>query len=214
MYPAIADRYRRAKGCAGAKTFAPPRPPRFHTGKMPRVITLHSIRVRVYYEDTDAGGIVYYANYLRFFERARTDWLRAAGISHQEMAQVEGLNLVVRDCAVQYLRPARLDDLLTVEVGLANPETDVGRASLRFSQRAVLVDQGAASAAAGGAETVLATGTVRVACMDRISGKPVALPRRVTRMISTQVSEQVSMQTSTSVPQQVFITPDGTAEQQ
>src|SRR5690349_22081736 len=112
-----------------------------HAGKIPAVITLHTIGVRVYYEDTDAGGIVYYANYLRFFERARTDWLRAAGVSHQEMAQAEGVNLVVRDCAVQYLRPALLDDLLAIEVGVADPAADIGRASLRLTQRALLAER-------------------------------------------------------------------------
>lgn len=157
------------------------------------MITLHSIRVRVYYEDTDAGGIVYYANYLRYFERARTDWLRAAGVSQREFSTLEGLNLVVRDCAVQYLRPARLDDLLEIEVGLANPATDVGRASLRFTQRALQVDGG----------TVLATGTVRVACVDLRAGRPVALPARIMTMVSKQVSS-VSIQ----------VTPDGTAQQQ
>ena len=158
------------------------------------MITLHSIRVRVYYEDTDAAGIVYYANYLRFFERARTDWLRAAGVSQQALSRVEGLNFVVRDCAVRYLRPARLDDLLDVEVGLADPATDVGRASLRFTQRALLSDGGA----------VLATGTVRVACVDLRAGRPVPLPERVMTVVSKQVSSRVSTQ----------VTPDGTAQQQ
>ena len=144
------------------------------------MITLHSIRVRVYYEDTDAGGIVYYANYLRFFERARTDWLRSAGVSHRELSQVEGLTLVVKDCAVQYRRPARLDDLLVVEVGVADPATDIGRASLRFSQRAMLSEGG----------EVLATGSVRVACVDLRAGRPVALPERVMRKVSEQVASR------------------------
>ena len=158
------------------------------------MITLHSIRVRVYYEDTDAGGIVYYANYLRFFERARTDWLRAIGVSHRELSQEQGLNLVVRDCAVQYRRPARLDDLLVVEVGLADPAGDIGRASLRFTQRALQAEGG----------EVLATGTVRVACVDLRAGRPVALPARVMKKVSEQVSSRVSTQ----------VTPDGTAQQQ
>jgi acyl-CoA thioester hydrolase len=165
-------------------------------GKIPRVITLHSIRVRVYYEDTDAGGIVYYANYLRFFERARTDWLRAVGVSHRDLSEREGLNLVVRDCAVRYLRPARLDDLLVIELGLADPATDIGRASLRFTQRALLADSGA----------ILATGTVRVACVDHRAGRPVALPVRVAAMLAKQVSS-ISTRLST-VPS------DGTTEQQ
>jgi acyl-CoA thioester hydrolase len=187
-----------------------------HTGKIPGVITLHSIGVRVYYEDTDAGGIVYYANYLRFFERARTDWLRAAGVSHQEMAQAEGVNLVVRDCAVQYLRPARLDDLLRIEVGVADPAVDVGRASLRFTQRALLAERTGDAPVCPGTESVLATGSVRVACMDRGSGRPVALPQRVMRLIQAGLPGQASMQSPTSVQQRALTgaLQDGTAQQQ
>lgn len=158
------------------------------------MIKLHSIRVRVYYEDTDAGGIVYYANYLRFFERVRTDWLRDIGVSHRELAQTPGLNLVVRDCAVQYRRPARLDDLLVIEVGIADPAKDIGRASLRFSQRALRADDG----------DVLVTATVRVACVDLRAGKPVALPERVLAKVTQRVSGQISTK----------VMPDGTAEQQ
>jgi acyl-CoA thioester hydrolase len=162
------------------------------------VITLHSIRVRVYYEDTDAGGIVYYANYLRYFERARTDWLRAIGVSHRELARTEGLGLVVRDCAIQYLRPARLDDLLEVEVGLADPAADVGRASLRFAQRARLAD------APDDRQGLLAAGSVRVACIDQRDGRPVALPRPIMNRLSEQLPARHA---STG------ITPDGTEQQ-
>jgi len=72
--------------------------------------------IRVYYEDTDAGGIVYYANWLRYFERARTDWLRALGFGHRALADEHGVLLVVRDVSVDYRRPARLDDQLVVDV--------------------------------------------------------------------------------------------------
>lgn len=195
-----------------------------HAGKIPAVITLHTIGVRVYYEDTDAGGIVYYANYLRFFERARTDWLRAAGVSHQEMAQAEGVNLVVRDCAVQYLRPALLDDLLAIEVGVADPAADIGRASLRLTQRALLAERpgsdgmtvGTARGSASGPETVLATGVVRVACMERRSGRPVALPQRVMRLIKAGVPGQGSGGNPGSVQLQASASSlqDGTAQQQ
>ena len=85
------------------------------------MIQLHSIDVRVYYEDTDAGGIVYYANYLRFFERARSDWLRAQGVDHQRLAAQDGLALAVRRCAIEYHRPARLDDLLAEQDTIGSP---------------------------------------------------------------------------------------------
>ena len=77
-----------------------------------------SVPVRVYWEDTDAGGIVFYANYLKFFERARTEWLRAAGVEQQRLRDETGLMFVVAETRLRYLAPARLDDLLTLT---ANP---------------------------------------------------------------------------------------------
>ncbi len=79
----------------------------------------HRQAIRVYFEDTDAAGIVYYANYLKFAERARTDMLRDFGVSHADMMKRDGLVLVVRRCEIDYLKPARLDDLLTVETEVA-----------------------------------------------------------------------------------------------
>ena len=75
-----------------------------------------STKYRVYYEDTDAGGVVYYANYLKFFERARTDFLRALNISQNELLQSEKLIFVVRRCEIDYVSPAKLDDLVEVYV--------------------------------------------------------------------------------------------------
>ena len=88
--------------------------------------------LRVYWEDTDAGGVVFYANYLKFFERARTEWLRALGIGQQRLMAEDGLMFVVADTALRYLRPARLDDLLEITVAV----TEAGRASLRLQQQA------------------------------------------------------------------------------
>ena len=92
---------------------------------------IHRQTIRVYFEDTDAAGIVYYANYLKFAERARTDWLRDLGISHVEMIKRDGLTLVVRRCLIDYLRPAHLDDELTVETELIK----LGGASVDLAQR-------------------------------------------------------------------------------
>ncbi len=78
----------------------------------------HSFPVRVYYEDTDAAGIVYYANYLRFIERARTEWVRALGVDQVQLRAEEGVVFAVRRIEADYLRPARLDDELTVETQL------------------------------------------------------------------------------------------------
>lgn len=78
-------------------------------------IAAHRLAIRVYYEDTDAAGIVYYANYLRFAERGRSEMMRAAGIDHARLFAETGVALAVRRCAVEYLAPARLDDLIEVE---------------------------------------------------------------------------------------------------
>ena len=91
----------------------------------------HRQAIRVYFEDIDAAGIVYYANYLKFAERARTDMLRDFGVSHAGMMKRDGLVLVVRRCEIDYLKPARLDDLLTVETEVAK----LGGASVDLRQR-------------------------------------------------------------------------------
>lgn len=123
----------------------------------------HVSRLRVYYEDTDAGGIVYYANYLRFFERARSDWLRALGVTHRDLAERDGIGFVVRDAAVQYLRPARLEDELDIDVRVV----ELGRASMRIGQHATRVAD----------QVLLAHGTVRVAAIETASGRPAPLPK-------------------------------------
>ena len=116
--------------------------------------------VRVYWEDTDAGGIVFYANYLKFFERARTEWLRALGHSQQEMVDTTGCMFVVQDTRVRYLRPARLDDLLVVTVDV----TERGKASLRITQQAWCGDR------------LLAEGEIRIGCVARATLKPTRIP--------------------------------------
>jgi acyl-CoA thioester hydrolase len=117
-------------------------------------------RLRVYYEDTDAGGIVYYANFLKFFERCRTEWLRALGFDQITLVREQDLQFVVTSVAVDYLRPARLDDELTV---LARVER-VGGASLVFGQR---LERGT---------ELLAQGRVKVACVDARTLAPAPLP--------------------------------------
>ena len=116
--------------------------------------------VRVYWEDTDAGGIVFYANYLKFFERARTEWLRALGHSQQEMVDTTGCMFVVQDTHVRYLRPARLDDLLVITVDV----TERGKASLRIRQQAWCDDR------------LLAEGEIRIGCVERATMKPTRIP--------------------------------------
>jgi acyl-CoA thioester hydrolase len=118
---------------------------------------------RVYFEDTDAAGVVYYANYLRFFERCRSDWLRALGIGQHRLAADERLQFVVADLAVRYHRPARLDDLLTIEATIIEKT----RSFLVFAQRALR------------GEELLASARVKVACVDAQRQVPVRLPRQL-----------------------------------
>jgi acyl-CoA thioester hydrolase len=116
--------------------------------------------VRVYYEDTDAGGIVYYANYLKFFERARTEWLRSLGIHQQDLLDREGAAFVVRSAAVEYIAAARLDDELAVHLTVEK----LGRASVQFRQEAWRGD------------VLLSTAAVKVGCVDAASMRPRAVP--------------------------------------
>lgn len=120
------------------------------------------IPIRVYYEDTDGSGVVYHAGYLRYFERARTEWLRAAGFSQQELREMFGISFTVNHLEIDYLRPARLDDRL-----LASAEVVAcRRASLRFCQ--ILRREGDAAE--------LCRATVSVACVDARTFKPSRLP--------------------------------------
>ena len=123
--------------------------------------------VRVYWEDTDAGGIVFYANYLKFFERARTEWLRALGHSQQDMVDTTGCMFVVQDTHVRYLRPARLDDLLVITVDV----TERGKASLRIRQQAWCGDK------------LLTEGEIRIGCVERATMKPTRIPRPILEAI-------------------------------
>jgi len=118
------------------------------------------LSVRVYYEDTDAGGVVYYANYLKYLERARTEWLRAIGPDQRDLARDGGVVFAVRSIELEYHAPARLDDVLEVEAEVAA----FGRARIDFAQR-VCRD---------GRE--LCGGRVRVACLDAATFRPRPLP--------------------------------------
>lgn len=119
--------------------------------------------VRVYWEDTDAGGIVFYANYLKFFERARTEWLRALGIGQQALRESSGGMFVVSETQLRYLATARLDDELLVTARLQ----DAGRASLIIAQQAVR----------GG--TVLCEGTIRIGWVDATTLRPLRIPANI-----------------------------------
>ena len=117
--------------------------------------------VRVYYEDTDAGGIVYYGNYLKFMERARTEWLRSYGIDVARLAATDRLMFTVRSITLDFLKPARLSDNLDVSVAVGR----IRKVSVELEQAIVRAGE------------VLCTGRVRLACVDVDTLKPKAMPK-------------------------------------
>jgi len=127
--------------------------------------------VRVYWEDTDAGGIVFYANYLKYFERARTEWLRALGVAQSRLQQSQGCIFVVSDVQLKYLHPARLDDALTVTARLV----EMGRSSFTLEQEARLEAP---------TPTVLCRGTVRIGCLNSQSMRPTRIPPEVQQALT------------------------------
>lgn len=143
--------------------------------------------LRVYMEDTDAGGIVYYANYLKFFERARSEWLRTLGFN-QQMLMEEGVRFVVRDLSIRYRQPAMLDEeiIATVEV------TALTKAGMTLNQRVIRRSDSDNNTNEINQETkqeVLAEAEVRVACIDE-TGRPMAIPRHVAEHIQPVSQEQ------------------------
>ena len=152
--------------------------------------------LRVYWEDTDAGGIVFYANYLKFFERARTEWLRSLGHQQEPMRVQGGVMFVVTDTTVRYLRPARLDDQIDVTVDVKH----AGRAQLTLAQQAwkcagsnsitnpianptanptanpITNSRANAVQSIDASRELLAEGTIRIACVDARTFKPARIP--------------------------------------
>lgn len=132
--------------------------------------TLFQLGLRIYWEDTDAGGIVFYANYLKFFERARTEWLRKLGVEQQALRDEQGLIFVVSETRIRYLSPARLDDWLNVSVELR----ESGRASMTLFQQARC------------GERVLAEGEIRIGCVDAATFRPSRIPSFLLQALQKQ----------------------------
>ncbi|WPC68385.1 tol-pal system-associated acyl-CoA thioesterase [Rhodoferax ferrireducens] len=126
--------------------------------------------LRVYWEDTDAGGVVFYANYLKFFERARTEWLRSLGVEQSALQAQTGAIFVVADVQLRYLASARLDDLIQVTVKVVAQ----GQASMQLEQQAWRGD------------TLLAQGLIRVGCVDAASLRPRRMPEQVLMALGAQ----------------------------
>jgi acyl-CoA thioester hydrolase len=137
--------------------------------------SVHRFPIRVYYEDTDAAGMVYYANYLKFAERGRTELMRVAGSSHSEMSEAFDTVFAVSRCEIDYLKPARLDDLLTVETRVV----EVGGAVVRLDQR--IQRDG----------NLLTRLNIRIACLNR-KGRPQRLPEPVrVALTAYRISEEL-----------------------
>ncbi|QJW84184.1 tol-pal system-associated acyl-CoA thioesterase [Ramlibacter terrae] len=126
--------------------------------------------LRVYWEDTDAGGIVFYANYLKFFERARTEWLRSLGVSQRALREATGGMFVVGETSVRYLRPARLDDELLVTAQLEA----AGRASLIIAQTARRDGE------------LPAEGTIRIGWVDAETLRPGRIPADILQVLNKE----------------------------
>ena len=126
--------------------------------------------VRVYYEDTDSAGVVYYANYLRYFERARTEWLRGLGFEQTDLAAEHHIVFVVRSIQVEYLQPARFNDELQVTVEL----DALGASQINCVQRVMR-----------GVE-VISEARVRVACVSLVTHKPVRMPKTLSAKLSSK----------------------------
>ncbi|MEI8171523.1 MAG: tol-pal system-associated acyl-CoA thioesterase [Rhodoferax sp.] len=123
--------------------------------------------VRVYWEDTDAGGIVFYANYLKFFERARTEWLRSRGIEQRALVESTGGMFVVSEAQIRYLKPARLDDELIVTAW----PLEAGRASMTIQQQVFLKTPTGTH--------LLCEGTIRAGWVNAVTHKPARIPPTV-----------------------------------
>mgnify|MGYP006188629699 CR=1 FL=1 len=132
--------------------------------------------IRIYWEDTDAGGIVFYANYLKFFERARTEWLRSLGIGQHTLREQTGGMFVVTDAQLRYHRPARLDDELIVTAALQAS----GRASLTIVQRALLKPEQMTEQA----PLLLSEGTIRIGWVDAATMRPARIPNTLLEQLS------------------------------
>lgn len=124
---------------------------------------LFAMPLRVYYEDTDAAGVVYYANYLKFMERARTEWLRMLGFEQDELSRHDGVVFAVRSANAEFVKPARFNDLLQATVAVHRR----GRASLTFTQEVQRAGE------------VLCRAEIRIACIETKDFTPCPIPGRI-----------------------------------
>ena len=139
--------------------------------------------VRVYYEDTDAGGVVYHSNYINFFERARTEWLRQLGYELDELAKEEHLIFVVRALTCEYLLPAVFNDELFVSADIIG----IGKTSIIFEQKVMRMAKKGDRQIENGACIILAKGTVTVVSVDALKFKAKRLPKTILETIESVI---------------------------
>lgn len=128
-------------------------------------------RVRIYYEDTDSGGVVYYANYLKFMERARSEWLRGLGFEQDELLSGQGIIFVVRRAALEFLKPGRFNQLLDIHSKISQR----GKASLTFEHHIM------------NGRDVVCTGSVKLACVDAATLRPRPIPLPILAELASEV---------------------------
>jgi acyl-CoA thioester hydrolase len=136
------------------------------------VSRVFSIPIRIYYEDTDAGNIVFYTNYLKYMERARTEWLRSLGFEQDEIARRDGVIFAVRSVRIDFIKPARFNDLLQTTVELIKH----GHASMAFAQRIQREN------------LTLCQAEVKVACIDAATLAPCAIPKHLVTQLDSGAS--------------------------
>jgi acyl-CoA thioester hydrolase len=135
--------------------------------------------VRVYYEDTDSGGVVYYANYLKFMERARTEFLRSIGYEQDQLQQELGIIFAVHSANIQYKKPARFNDELNVVTSI----TSLGKVSIHFKQSVFLES----SRHAGSNDGLLADAEIKIACLSAVRFTPQSMPASIFEKINKEI---------------------------
>jgi acyl-CoA thioester hydrolase len=137
---------------------------------------VHTHSVRIYWEDTDAGGIVYYANYLKFFERSRSEWMRHLGVEQGALLANDGCMFVVSEAAAKYHRPARIDDLLDITVHIKQ----IGQASITLVQTAWIQPKHGSD----DMPIMACQGTVRLACVRQSDMRPSKIPQHIAELLA------------------------------
>lgn len=141
-----------------------------------KTVAVHTHPVRIYWEDTDAGGIVYYANYLKFFERSRSEWMRHLGVEQGTLLADDGCMFVVSEAAAKYHRPARIDDLLNITIHIKQ----IGQASITLEQTAWIQTKQNTD----DVPTMACQGTARLACVRRMDMKPSKIPQHIAELLA------------------------------